>query len=127
MPLLGREPTPMAADYDRVVREDPVDLFLLDGVLVSLVWTVPYPDHLLIESLAVAPAQQGKGHGHPLLAHAEGLAVAQGLPEVRLYTNRLFTANIAFYARSGYAIDREETFWGGVRVHMSKRVLPEIP
>ena len=43
---------------------------------------------------------------------------------VRLYTNRLFAANVALYLRSGYAIDREEPFWGGVKVHMSKRVLP---
>ena len=44
---------------------------------------------------------------------------------VRLYTNRLFTANVELYLRSGYAIDREEAFWGGVKVHMSKRVLRE--
>ena len=70
------------------------------------------------------PAQQGKGYGHRLLAHAEDFAAAQGLSQVRLYTNRLFAANIELYLRSGYAIDREEAFWGGVKVHMSKRVEP---
>ena len=125
--LLGREPTPMTQDYDRIVREDPVDLLLLECELVALVWMAPHPDHLLIESLAVAPAHQGLGHGRRLLAHAEAFAAAQGLPLVRLYTNRLFTANVELYLRSGYAIDREEPFWGGVRVHMSKRALPAIP
>ena len=48
-------------------------------------------------------------------------------PLVRLYTNRLFAANVALYLRAGYAIDREEAFWGGVKVHMSKCVLPASP
>ena len=51
----------------------------------------------------------------------------QDLPVARLYTNRLFAANVALYLRSGYAIDREVPFWGGVKVHMSKRVLPASP
>jgi GNAT superfamily N-acetyltransferase len=122
IPLIGREPTPMTADYDRIVREDLVDLLLLDGELVAIVWMVTHPDHLLVENLAVAPAHQGLGLGRHLLAHAEGLAVRQGLPLVRLYTNQRFVSNIAFYTRSGYRIDREEPFWGGVKVHMSKRV-----
>ena len=86
---------------------------------------VLHPDHLLLESLAVAPARQGLGHGRRLLAHAEGFAARQGLPLVRLYTNRLFAANVAFYLRAGYAIDRQEPSWGGVKVHLSKRVAPE--
>ena len=65
-------------------------------------------------------------HGRRLLAHAEAFAARQGLPVARLYTNRLFAANVALYLRSGYAIDREEPFWGGVKVHMSKRVRTDI-
>jgi ribosomal protein S18 acetylase RimI-like enzyme len=122
IPLIGREVTPATQDYDQIVRQDPVDLLFVDGELVALVWVVPHPDHLLIESLAVAPARHGEGHGRRMLVHAEGLAVAQGLPEVRLYTHQKFTSNIEFYRRHGYGIDREETFWGGVKVHMSKRI-----
>ena len=124
IPVIGREPTPMAEDYDRVVREHPVDLLLPSGEPVALVWMVLHPDHLLVESLAVAPAHQGQGHGRRMLAHAEGLAAGQGLPMVRLYTNRDFASNVALYGRAGYAIDREEPFRGGVKVHMSKRVGP---
>ena len=36
VPLVGREPTPATADYERIVREDPVDLLLHDGELVAL-------------------------------------------------------------------------------------------
>jgi GNAT superfamily N-acetyltransferase len=57
-----------------------------------------------------------------LLEHAERLAASLGLPELRLYTNQLFAANIAFYRRFGYVVDREEPFMGGFTVHMSKRL-----
>jgi len=127
IPLIGREATPATENYDRIVRRDPVDLLLADGELVALVWVVPHPDHLLIENLAVAPAHQGQGLGRRMLAHAEALAAHQGLPEVRLYTNRKFASNVEFYLRHGYGIDREEAFWGGVKVHMSKRVGEDPP
>jgi ribosomal protein S18 acetylase RimI-like enzyme len=127
VPVIGREPTPMTADYDRIVQTDPIDLLLADGELVALVWMVPHPDHLLIENLATAPAHQGCGYGRRLLAHAETFTNTLGLPETRLYTNRLFTANVELYLRYGYRIDREEAFWGGVKVHMSKPTTPPAP
>ena len=127
LPVIRRGPTPMTADYDRIVRTDPIDLLLADGALVALVWMVPYPDHLLIENLATAPAHQGRGYGRRLLAHAETFARTLALPEVRLYTNRLFATNVELYRRCGYRIDREEVFWGGVRVHMSKPTAPPAP
>ncbi|HUB14107.1 MAG TPA: GNAT family N-acetyltransferase, partial [Acetobacteraceae bacterium] len=55
-----------------------------------------------------------------LMAHAEGLAAASGLREMRLYTNKLFAENLQFYARLGYRVDREEALMGGIVVHMSK-------
>lgn len=124
VPLLGREPQPATQDYRRVVREHPVDLLFVGDELAALVWMIAHPDHLLIESLAVAPAHQGRGHGRQLLAHAERVAADLGLPSVRLYTNRLFATNIELYRRAGYRVDREEPFLGGVKVHMSKRVVP---
>ena len=65
IPLIGREATPATENYDQIVRRDPVDLLLADGELVALVWVVPYPDHLLIENLAVAPAHQGQAARPP--------------------------------------------------------------
>jgi GNAT superfamily N-acetyltransferase len=122
IPLIGREPLPMVADYDRAVREHMIDLLLLDDQLVALIETVDKADHLLIENVAVAPPFQGRGFGRRLLAHAERLAASLQLPELRLYTNQRFVSNIELYRRSGYAIDREEPFKGGFVVHMSKRL-----
>ena len=82
------------------------------------------PDHLLIENLAVLPACQGLGLGRRLMAHAEKLAASLGFAEIRLYTNKLFAGNIAFYGSLGYRVYREEEFRGGVAVHMSKALQP---
>ena len=122
VPLIGREPKPMQADYDRAVREHRIDLALLDGALAGLIETIDRPDHLLIENVAVAPAVQGRGVGWRLMAHAERLAAEQGHAELRLYTNARFEENIALYRRLGYRVDREDEGPLGVAVHMSKRI-----
>ena len=124
VPLIGREPTPMTADYDRAVSDHMIDLLFIDAELVALIETATRADHLLLENVAVAPAFQGRGYGRLLLAHAERLAASLRLSEVRLYTNKQFVRNIAIYHRLGYAIDREEPFRGGFIVHMSKTVTP---
>ncbi len=120
IPVIGREPTPMTADYDRAVREHDVDLLLVDGVLVALVETIVRPDHLFIHNLAVAPERQGRGLGRHLLAHAEARARTGGLGEVRLLTNGAFADNVRLYEAVGFRIDRTEPFMGGTTVYMSK-------
>jgi ribosomal protein S18 acetylase RimI-like enzyme len=122
VPLIGREPKPMQADYERAVREHRIDLALLGGALAGLIETIAGPDHLLIENVAVAPAFQGRGLGRRLMAHAEQLAAEQGPAELRLYTNARFEANVALYRRLGYRIDREEESALGLTVYMSKRL-----
>ena len=124
VPLIGREPKPMGADYEAAVCAHRFDLLYRDGNLAALVETIVEPDHLLIENLAVLPACQGLGLGRRLMAHVERLAEAQGFAEVRLYTNKLFAENVAFYERLGYRVYREEEFRGGIAVHMSKAIGP---
>lgn len=122
VPVIGREPLPMRADYAAAVREHRIDLLRLDGRLVALIEMVPHPDHLLIENVAVAPGFQGKGFGRRLLAHAEQVAASLGHGEIRLYTNQSFAGNLRLYQALGYRVDREEAFMGGLTVHMSKRL-----
>jgi ribosomal protein S18 acetylase RimI-like enzyme len=123
VPLIGREPKPMMADYDAAIRHHRIDLLYLEGELAALIETIPEPDHLLIENIAVSPAYQGRGLGRRLVAHAEELAASHGHAEIRLYTNKMFTQNVSLYEMLGYRIEREEAFaGGGVIVHMSKRV-----
>jgi ribosomal protein S18 acetylase RimI-like enzyme len=123
VPVIGREPKPMTADYDAAVRDHRFDLLYLGDDLAALIETIREPDHLLIENVAVAPAFQGRGFGRRLLLHAEALAGSFGYSEVRLYTNQRFEDNIRLYERCGYEIFREELHpTRGVAIHMKKRV-----
>ena len=120
VPVIGREPKPMTANYDAAVRLNRVDLAHVEGDLAGLIETIDRSDHLLIENVAVAPQRHGQGLGRALMAHAETVARAAGYREVRLYTNRRFEANVQLYLRLGYSIDREEEGPLGVTVYMSK-------
>lgn len=53
--LIGREPLPMQADYERALREHAIDLLIVGGALAGLIETIVHPDHLWIENVAVAP------------------------------------------------------------------------
>jgi len=125
VPVLGREPKPMTADYDAAVRNHVVDMLYLDGELAALIEMHPGADHLLIVNVAVSPAHQGHGCGRALLAHAEELTRSLGLGEMRLYTSVHLTENVKLYERVGYKVDREEEVSPhlGIFVHMSKPLL----
>jgi GNAT superfamily N-acetyltransferase len=120
VPLIGREPKPMQADYDEAIRKHRIDLLHVDGELAALIETIDEPDHLLVENVAVAPAFQRRGLGLKLMAHAEQLAASLGYREIRLYTNKLFSENVQLYLKLGYRVDREEIIPAGTVVHMSK-------
>lgn len=122
VPLIGREPLPMSADYQEALRKHRFDLLFIDGSLTALIETVCLDDHLLIENVAVSPAFQGRGLGKMLLAHAEQLAVSLGFAEIKLYTNKLFAENLTFYERHGFEVEREEDFMGSACVYMNKTV-----
>ncbi len=121
VPLIGREPMPMSADYEAAVRDHRFDLLHLEGVLAALVETVDEGDPLLIENVAVLPRFQGQGLGSKLIAHAEAIARSLGYARTRLYTNKRMVENVKLYLRLGYRVDGEEDLGPGMlRVHMSK-------
>jgi ribosomal protein S18 acetylase RimI-like enzyme len=120
IPVIGREPKPMTADYTEAVRKHRFDLLYVGGRLAALIETIPHADHLLIENLAVSPSFQRRGLGRNLMDHAEKVAASAGFNEIRLYTNKLFAENVRLYSELGYRVDREEEFKGGVAVYMSK-------
>jgi GNAT superfamily N-acetyltransferase len=125
VPIIGREPLPMTADYDHAIREHIVDLLYLDARPIGLIEAAVKDDHLFVVNVAVLPVEQGRGYGRLLMAHAEGLARAVGVSEIRLQTNKKFLANLALYGRLGYAIDRGAPFMGGLTVFMRKK-LPDM-
>ena len=123
VPLIGREPLPMQADYARAIREHEIDLVEEDGALIGLIECIRAQDHLFLENVAVAVAHQGRGLGRAMLAHAEMKAAQSGLGEIRLLTNAAFEANVRLYLSQGYRIFKREPFRGGEAVHMSKTLV----
>lgn len=123
IPLINREPLPMRADYDKAVREHLIDLWEEGGELLALIEMIPEPDHLLVENLAVRPDRQGRGLGDLLLKRAEAVARGLGHDELRLYTNALWTENIAFYLRRGFEeTERKVIVPGSATVFMRRRL-----
>ncbi|TPJ75066.1 GNAT family N-acetyltransferase [Mesorhizobium sp. B2-7-1] len=122
VPVIGREPLPMRADYDKALQEHQFDLAIENGRIVGLIETITHDDHIWIENVAVASEAQGRGIGRKLLESAERTADEAGLRELRLLTNGAFEANVSLSKRLGYAIDREEPFMNGTTVYMSKNL-----
>ena len=127
-PILGVEPQPLLADYTQVFAGYEVwvaESGGLDGVLIL----EPRADDLLIWSVAVAPAAQGRGVGNTLLGFAEVRARALGRSCIRLYTGQKLAFNIAWYRRHGYEPESTEDLGDRIRVNLIKqfRAEQEIP
>lgn len=123
IPVIGREPLPMKANYESAIREHLVDLLEVDGSIAALIEMIPEPEWLLIENVAVAPSFQGRGCARILMDHAQNTALGLRLKGLRLFTNKLFESNVDLYLRQGFVVDREEPFMGGVTVYMSKSLM----
>jgi GNAT superfamily N-acetyltransferase len=115
----------MTANYVQAAADHVIDLFEEAGRPIALIEVIPKPSHLLIENVAVLPVRHGKGLGDLLLRRAETIARSLGLNELRLYTNAMFGANIAFYAHRGFEeFLREPHAAGGEVVHIKRSVEP---
>jgi molybdopterin-guanine dinucleotide biosynthesis adapter protein len=123
VPIIGREPMPMKADYEKAVSDHWVDLLERDGKLVGLIEMIPKSDHLHIENIAVAEIFQAQGIGRVLMDRAFTLAKAARLQEVRLLTNKAFESNIQMYDHFGFENYAETAFPdGGTTVYFRKPV-----
>ena len=120
VPRIGRMPAPMTADYSAAVRSGQAWVALADGEIAGLIVLVVYQGYLLIENIAVLPSAQRRGIGARLLMLAEDEARANGLGEIRLYTNEGMTENLAYYPRHGYRETRRAEEHGFRRVFFSK-------
>jgi N-acetylglutamate synthase-like GNAT family acetyltransferase len=118
IPVMGAIPAPMLADYDEMVRANEVWIHRTETTLTASLVLIRQEDHLLIESIAVDPDHQGKGHGQLLLNWARRRAKEIGFSELRLYTNVLMTRNRAWYQRAGFTEMHEEQRGDKHIVHM---------
>ena len=119
---IGRRPAPMDADHAALIDSANVWVLTCGEQLVGSMVTCVLDDHVLLESIAVAPEAQGRGYGALLLRRAEDDAHDSGLTEVRLYTNAAMTENLAMYPRYGYVETHRAGQDGFRRVFFTKRL-----
>jgi GNAT superfamily N-acetyltransferase len=122
IPRIGKPPGPMLDDYAKRIADGQVWVLSGDHGVVGLVVLEQTAHGFLLDNIAVAPDQQGKGLGRILLGFAEQQALDRGWREIRLYTNRLMTENISLYRRIGYVETGSVTEKGFDRVYMTKRL-----
>jgi GNAT superfamily N-acetyltransferase len=123
VPLIGREPKPMTADYGCAIREHLVYVHQPPEGLLGVLELIRHPDFLLVENIAVSPAAQGRGLGRALMAEAERVAHDLVLHEMRLYTNARFETNIRLYEAIGYTISERAPIPGGGEVVWMRKLL----
>jgi ribosomal protein S18 acetylase RimI-like enzyme len=100
--LLDGPPIPVTEDYAPRIAKGEVWLLERGGEVAGLIVFERHVDHVMIFSVAVSPAHQGKGFGVALLRWLEEQTRKLGLPEVRLYTNARMERNIALYLAYGF-------------------------
>ncbi|KAA2317118.1 GNAT family N-acetyltransferase [Pseudooceanicola sediminis] len=108
VPLMGRKPAPMVADFASQIaaRHVHVATNSQDEVQGFIVFYAE-GDHLLLENVAVFPSATGRGIGKDLVSFCEVSARRRGLGSVHLYTNEKMSDNLSIYPRLGYVeVDR---------------------
>jgi ribosomal protein S18 acetylase RimI-like enzyme len=94
------------------------------GAMVLL----PGPDRLVVDIVAIRPAEQHRGYGRLAIRFAEAHARARGIAELRLHTNPIFDRNLAFYRRLGFVETGREPHRkrpGSMWVNFVKRIEPD--
>jgi ribosomal protein S18 acetylase RimI-like enzyme len=123
--LIGVQPKPLRADYRALIDAGRVFVLTSEGSVAGLIVLTAEPDALLVENVAVRPADQGRGLGRRLLAFAEAQARTLGKPAIRLYTHELMTTNLALYEALGYRETGRENVTRGQTVHLRKDLVAE--
>jgi N-acetylglutamate synthase-like GNAT family acetyltransferase len=99
---IGMLPGPMTEDYAGVIREARVTVAERDGMIVGVIVLNVTEEGFVIENVAVAPPERGRGLGRRLLEFAEDEARHAGFTSVYLYTHEKMTENQALYSKVGY-------------------------
>ena len=120
VPRIGRQPAPMAADYETDVARQRATVVEIAGQVRAYMIAWPEGDAYFIENIGVDPQFQGHGLGRRLIDHAVVQARHHGLSALSLYTNEAMTENLSLYRRLGFLETRRAREAGYSRVYMRK-------
>jgi GNAT superfamily N-acetyltransferase len=117
---MDRPPAPMLDDYARRIADGQAHVLEENGEILGLLVLEPGEDFLLLDNVAVDPAQHGRGLGKRLMIFAEQEARRRGYAVIELYTNELMVENIDRYRHLGYVEVKRVQVAGYDRVYLRK-------
>ena len=117
---MGKPPGPMLDDYAKVTDQHGAAVAEQDGKIVAVLVLINTDSGMLLDNVAVHPAQQGKGLGRRLIQFAESETRNQGYEQLDLYTHQCMTENIEMYKAMGYKETERKNVRGYDRVYMRK-------
>ena len=115
---MDRPPAPFLHDYSSAI--DSGAIWVTGTPVAGLISLTAIDDVMLIENVAVHPAQQGTGLGRRLMEFAEQQARERRIHRLALYTNEVMTENQAIYAHLGYRVTDRRFEAGYRRVYLEK-------
>jgi len=119
---IGKPPAPMLLDFKAVIAAGQAWVAELDGVVVGVLVQYETEEGFYIDTVAVLPAQQGRGIGRALLEFAEGEALRRGYHSIYLCTNVKMTANQVLYPKIGFAEYERKFEEGYDRIFFRKKL-----
>jgi GNAT superfamily N-acetyltransferase len=120
--VIGREPAPMADDYEARIAAGSVSVLEADGEIAGVLVLLECDTYYLLDNVAVRPDRHGHGYGRLLLDFAEAEAARRGRDSIMLYTHALMIRNIAIYTARGFVQTDRRVEDGFDRVYMVKRL-----
>lgn len=122
IPLIGRKPAPMTADYRSQIAAGNVFIAVDEenDAFKGFITFYPEANYILLENVAVLPEAAGQGVGKALIGFCENMARERGFTAIRLYTNEKMTENLFIYPRLGYVENERRTEDGFNRVYFEK-------
>ncbi|WP_428245802.1 GNAT family N-acetyltransferase [Ferrovibrio sp.] len=123
IPLIGRKPAPMVADFAAQIAARQIYVAVDEqGGFLGFIVFYAEAGHMLLENVAVLPQAAGRGVGRTLIGFCENTARQGGMNIVRLYTNEKMTENLSIYPRLGYVEVARRTESGFNRVYFEKHL-----
>jgi GNAT superfamily N-acetyltransferase len=124
VPLIGRKPAPMVADFAAQIAAGHVYVATDDqDALQGFIVFCAEEGHILLENVAVLPRAAGRGIGRTLIGFCENAARRRGMNAVRLYTNEKMIDNLSIYPKLGYVEVAHRTENGFNRVYFEKSLI----
>ena len=120
VPLIGRKPAPMVADFAAQIAAGEVYVATDDrDAFQGFIVFYAEEGHILLENVAVLPRAAGRGVGKTLIGFCENAARQCGM-NVHLYTNEKMTDNLSIYPKLGYVEGARRSEDGFNRVYFEK-------